>query len=182
MVPKIVSRRAAERRGYTVLNIAVEVPNNKIDAVLEKIRCGCEISFVAKHKNRSLNANAYMWVLCDQIAEIIQSTKEEVYRQAVMNVGVFAPICVKEVAYSHTKRVWESRGVGYILQDVARRSGWVLCNAYIGSSEYSSKEMSRLINELAQEAENVGIDTISSKEREELILKWRKNDFETGAN
>lgn len=177
MTPKIVSKRISGNRGYTVLNIAVEVPNNKLDAILAKIQKGCEVSFTDIKKRRSLNANGYMWVLCDQIAKVIQSTKEEVYRQAVMNVGVFAPICVKDVAYLHTKRVWESRGMGYILQDVARRSNWVLCNAYIGSSEYSSKEMSRLINELVQEAENVGIDTISSKERERLIMKWRKNDF-----
>ena len=176
MTPKIVSKRISGNRGYTVLNIAVEVPNNKLDAILAKIQKGCEVSFT-DIKSRSLNANGYMWVLCDQIAKVIQSTKEEVYRQAVMNVGVFAPICVNDVAYLRTKRVWESRGMGYILQDVARRSNWVLCNAYIGSSEYSSKEMSRLIDELVQEAENVGIDTISSKERERLIMKWRKNDF-----
>lgn len=182
MVPKIASEKPSKNRGYTVLNIAVEVPNNKLDPILEKIQKGCEVSFTDIKKVRSLNANGYMWILCDQIAEVIKSTKEEVYRQAVMNVGVFAPICVKDVAFPHTKRVWEARGVGYILQDVARRSNWVLCNAYIGSSNYTSKEMARLINELVQEAENVGIDTISSKEREKLILKWRKNDFETGTD
>lgn len=45
MTPKIVSKRISGNRGYTVLNIAVEVPNNKLDAILAKIQKGCEVSF-----------------------------------------------------------------------------------------------------------------------------------------
>jgi hypothetical protein len=41
------------------------------------------------HEKRSLDANAYCFVLCQKIANVIRSTKEEVYRKAIKEVGTF---------------------------------------------------------------------------------------------
>lgn len=43
-------------------------------------------------KKRSLNANGYMWELCEQIAGKLGITKEDVYRQAIKDVGVFQTV------------------------------------------------------------------------------------------
>ena len=56
-------------------------------------------------KKRSLDANAYCWVLCDKIAKTIGATKEEVYKDAVSNVGTFEPMIVEERAFENFKRI-----------------------------------------------------------------------------
>ena len=39
-------------------------------------------------KRRSLNSNAYLWLLCTKIAEIINLSKEEVYVRMLEDYGV----------------------------------------------------------------------------------------------
>src|SRR5690554_1779213 len=47
-------------------------------------------------KKRSLDANAYMWVLCQKIAEVIGSTKELVYKKIIKDVGQFEILPIRE--------------------------------------------------------------------------------------
>ena len=59
-------------------------------------------------EKRSLNANAYMWVLLDQIAQAIHGTKEEVYRIAVKHVGVFDTLsCTGPEEFIRFREKWK---------------------------------------------------------------------------
>ena len=40
-----------------------------------------------KRKRRSMDANRYLWVLLDKLAEALNTTKEELYRLYVKRVG-----------------------------------------------------------------------------------------------
>ena len=42
-----------------------------------------ELTLKKARKSRSVNANAYMWVLCQALAEVLGTTKEAVYRTFV---------------------------------------------------------------------------------------------------
>ena len=55
---------------------------------------------VKEHKpRRSLDANAYAWVLIDKIAEKTHIKKSEVYRQAIREIGgVSTTICLLDKA------------------------------------------------------------------------------------
>lgn len=128
-------------------------------------------------ERRSLTANSYMWVLCDEIAKSIQSTKEDVYRKAVQEVGVFDPISVTLEAIDRFKERWESNGIGWAVVDSGyRNAGRAYLMAYYGSSTYNSKEMARLIDYLVDEAQELGIDTMPPAERKALLdAMERKN-------
>ena len=54
---------------------------------IDQMSGDCTVALGPKRRKRSLDANAYLWVLCDQIAKVIRSTKEEVYRAAIKRVG-----------------------------------------------------------------------------------------------
>lgn len=163
----------SQRRGFSVLGISLEVSNLKLDDILKKLSSGkYELSLRKKKRKKSLTANAYMWVLCDEIAKVLHSTKDEVYRQAILNVGVFIHMACVERAWERTKAEWANKGLGYFCQEVERNRGWISFHAYVGSSNYTAQELARLIDELVQEAENIGIDTLSSRERRQLIMKW----------
>lgn len=45
-----------------------------------------EVEIKESRKKRSLDANAYFWVLCDKLAEETRIPKEEIYRQAIRNI------------------------------------------------------------------------------------------------
>lgn len=169
----IFCTQLASIRGFTVLKMFFKVHNLKLDDILKKLKSGkYEIVLKRKKKKKSLTANAYMWVLCDEIAKVLKSTKDEVYRQAILNVGVFIHMACVEHAWERTQTEWASKGLGYFCQETERNRGWISFHAYVGSSNYTAQELARLIDELVQEAENIGINTLSSRERRQLIMKW----------
>ena len=131
---------------------------------------------VKKHREkRSLDANAMCWKICTDIANAIGSTKEEVYRKAIKEVGAYTPLPIKASAVDDFRRNWESRGNGWVLEviDDSKLPGYKLCFAYFGSSTYNTAEMSRLIDSLIDEAKNVGVEVIGERERSLLLEDWQ---------
>lgn len=162
-----------EEPGVSCLKPFLVTENRFLDAIIQKIKSGrYEFLLRRKKKKKSLSANAYMWVLCDEIARILQSTKDEVYKQAVANVGVFFPLSCESAAFARARAVWESQGAGFFCNITREQAGHTEFNAYVGSSQYTQEELSRLIEELVAEAENLGIDTRASRECRALI-GWR---------
>ena len=125
-------------------------------------------------KKRSLNANGYMWELCEQIAKKVGITKEDVYRQAIKDVGVFQTVEINEKAENTLKHSWGLHGIGWIAETVdnAKTDGFKVINLYYGSSTYNTKQMSRLIDYIVQDAKSVGIEVISDSERALLLEEW----------
>lgn len=147
------------------LDIVEELKNeNKINVELKKYR-----------KKRSLDANAYCWVLCDKIAKQIGNiTKEDVYKDAILNIGTFEPMIIEEKAYDNFKRIWERQGLGFLIQEVSRKDKCIKVHCYYGSSTYDSKEMSLLIDLIVQQAKEIGIETMPQQELESLLRSWGK--------
>lgn len=128
------------------------------------------------YKRRSLDANAYCWVLCDSIAKELSkdgiTTKEEIYKDAILQVGTFEPFIVQEKTFENFKRIWEKQGLGFLVQEVGRKDRCIKVNCYYGSSTYNSKEMSLLIEILIQLAKSLKIETKSKEEVESLLRSW----------
>lgn len=125
------------------------------------------------YKKRSLDANAYCWVLCDKIAKTIGNiTKEDVYKDAISNVGSFETMIIEEKAYENFKRIWEKQGLGFLVQEVSRKDKCVKVHCYYGSSTYDSKEMSLLIDLIVQQAKEIGIETKTELEIKSLLEQW----------
>ena len=130
------------------------------------------------YKKRSLDANAYCWVLCNNIANELSkngiTTKEEIYRDAILQVGSFEPFIVQEKTFEKFKRIWEKQGLGFLVQEVSRQGKCVKVNCYYGSSTYDSKEMSLLIEILIQLAKSLNLETKSQNEINSLLESWDK--------
>lgn len=118
-----------------------------------------EFEIIRQRKKRSLDANAYMWALCAQIADAVGCTKEEVYRKNIREGGEYTPLSIKTEAIEEFTKIWASRGVGWfcdIIDDGATK-GHKLIFAYHGSSGYNTKQMSLLIDRIKSDAESAGI-------------------------
>lgn len=129
----------------------------------------------AKRK-RSLNANAMCWKLCTEIAAAVGLTKEEVYINAIKEVGEYTPLPIKAEAVADFTRVWNAHGIGWPVEvvDDSKLPGYKLVFCYHGSSTYSVQSMNRLLDFLLQDAHAVGIDTISEREKSLLLEEWGK--------
>lgn len=159
--------------------IQLVINTNEI-TYLEELK-GLELDIeLDKHREkRTLNANAYCWVLCDKIAKKLTVpdaviTKEDVYKDAILNIGTFQPMIVEEKAYDNLKRIWEKQGLGFLIQEVSRKDKCIRINCYYGSSTYNTKEMSLLIELLVQQAKEQGIEIKTQAEIDSLLRSWDK--------
>lgn len=124
-------------------------------------------------KKRSLDANAYAWVLIEKIAEKINISKNEVYRKEITEHGTYIVHCLENKDVDKSCKDWCSFGLGFQVEIFPSKiEGCTNVMFYKGSSYYDSKEMSKLIDGIIHEAEGLGIPTITEKEKEKLLQKW----------
>ena len=154
--------------------LALEIPEREMIDWLKvnETRLPMDIDIKTKRKHRSKDANSYMWVLADRIAEAIGITKEEVYRKHVRDVGVFDDVWIKTEAVETFCRNWEYSGVGWIAEPMYERKGWTAVRTYYGSSTYNTKEMSRLIDSIVEEAKEWGLEVLTPDELERMKAAW----------
>ena len=130
-------------------------------------------------KPRSKDANAFCWALCTDIGNALTPPvpKEEVYRQAIRDVGEYEPLPIREDAVETFIGRWAAKGIGWFAEviDDSKLKGYKLVFAYYGSSTYDRARMAKLIDYLKQDAENMGIVIPLSKAEEERMLQaWGK--------
>lgn len=160
-----------------ILQIKVNVNDIIIDELnsFKTAKNGLKIDIKKYRENRSLNANAYAWVLIDKIAKKINTTKEEIYREIIKRVGVFEILPIKEIAVETFCRRWQSKGLGWVCDNLGAcktLNGYVNIVAYYGTSTYDTKEMSRFIDEVVAEAKSQNIQTETPEQIENLKSLW----------
>ena len=117
------------------------------------------------HEKRSLSANAYAWVLINKIADVLRKSKEEIYLQMLKDYGQGELVSVlSDINVNGYFKYYEEYGKGHV-----QGKEFTHYKVWKGSSEYDSKEMSILIDGIIQEAQNLGIETITPAEKERLI-------------
>lgn len=128
-----------------------------------------------KKKTRSLNANGYAWKLCSEISKVLGITKEEVYKKVIRESGEFEVVPIKKEAVEMFIRGWTRKGIGWLCDvESSKLKGYVNVVIYYGSSIYDTKQMSRLIDSLVQEAKMLGIVTLDDMEIERLLEDYEK--------
>ena len=132
----------------------------------------CEIK---QHKNRrSLDANAYCWVLIDKISQETALSKTEIYRHAIKETGgVYDTVCVMEKAADRLIKGWEANGLGWFAERFdSRIAGCVNVTLYYGSSVYDTAQMSRLIDYIAEDCRSLGIETLPPEKLDAMKEQW----------
>ena len=164
-----------EEYGLRNARISMSVPKVALQN-LSATDKNLEVSITRKKKKRSMNANSYCWVICDNIAAALNdgSTKEEVYRQAIEAVGKFEPYLIRPEAVEDLQRRWSKNGLGWIVKDTGiELSGYRQVFIYYGSSSYNTEEMARLIDYLINEAESLGLDVLTQNEKSLMLSEWQ---------
>lgn len=159
--------------------LIIDIPVNSRGSVMNWLRTRRDICYdltIKEHsKKRSLDANAYAWVLINKIADALRITPKEIYRQAIQNVsGNYEVIPIKEEAVDHFKQIWEAQGLGWPCVDMGKSKiqGYRNLRAYYGSSTFSVSQMKVLIDNLCQDCRALGIETLTPEQLSLLTEGW----------
>ena len=127
-----------------------------------------------KRKKRSLDANAYFFVLADKLAEKLNIPKEEIYRSCIKEIGgVSEIVCVKNEAVEKLCEGWRHNGLGWQTDTIpSKLEGCTNVVLYYGSSTYDTEQMSRLIDIVVQDCKALGIETKTPDEIANMLSLW----------
>ena len=134
-----------------------------------------DIEIKRHYRKRSKDANAYCWEFIGKIAEKMNLSKTEVYRKEIREHGVYRVHCLQDEDVEEECRDWCSFGLGFQVETFpSKLPGCTNVMFYKGSSYYNTKQMQNLIGGIIQDAEALGIPTLSEKEYDKVMNRWAK--------
>lgn len=147
----------AERDGNAckVIALLYDAP-----AVLDKVvkLAGKEVNITVSEpkEKRSLDSNAYFWLLVNKLADKLHTSKEEMYLKLLKDYGQSIVVTVKQGLDL------SQAGFKYyeVLKDgLINGKPFTAYKVFIGSSQYTKEQMSVLIDGAVQECKELGIET-----------------------
>lgn len=129
------------------------------------------IKAVKYREKRSLDANAYAWVLMTKIADALSSSKEEIYEEMLQKYGAVYEDEDGYITMTVKKSVDMTKIDGHwkYIKDNGKFASYLMIK---GSSEYDTAEMSNFIDRIVEEAKELGIETATPDELERMKQEW----------
>lgn len=162
----IATYESGDRLGGYITFRVVKLSANEISRLKE----GAKFVIEPYKEKRSLDANAYMWILCTKIAEVVRSSKDEVYEEMIQKYGYMSEITItvkSEVdmgrIQGHWKFIKESQDGKFKAYQMIR-----------GTSDYDRAEMAHFIDMVVGEAKELGIETLPETEIKRMMEQMEK--------
>ena len=170
---RIVGANIDFRTNKPQLTIEVNEMNDfkqLVDELKDKPKLSIEVK--PYRARRSLDANAYFFVLADKVAEKLNTTKVDVYRNCIKEIGgVSETVCVKDEAVKKLCEAWEEKGIGWQTDTFpSKLQGCTNVIMYYGSSTYDTAQMSRLIENIIQDCKD--LETATPEEIANMLSLW----------
>lgn len=159
-----------------VLTLEVDANTQTLFQIYDDLKASEKLTIkIGKFKQkRSLDANAYCWVLISRLAEKLNIPKTDIYRAAIREIGGNSDtVCIQDKAVASLRDGWEHNGIGWLTETMPSKiEGCTNVVLYYGSSTYDKGQMSRLINNIVDECRLQGIETKSPEEVDSLLRQW----------
>lgn len=152
------------------------IQTNKARQVIDSLKDGkaYDVEIKEHREKRSLDSNAYAWLLIDRLAEKLRIPKTEIYRRYIREIGGNnETVCVTAEAADKLRSGWEHNGLGWQTDTMSSKlPGCVRVVLYYGSSTYDTAQMSRLIDLIVQDCREQGIETLSPEKLAGMMEEW----------
>ena len=172
---RIVGESIDFRTGKACLTLEVN-ERNEFEALVDEMRDKDKLSIEVKpyRERRSLDANAYFWVLCDKLAGKLHKGKTEIYREYIKDIGgVSETVCIKNSAVERLCEGWSKNGIGWQTETFESKiEGCTNVILYYGSSTFSTEQMSTLLDLIIQDCHDQGIPTETPNEIARMKALW----------
>lgn len=167
---------------YTLTLESPQIATQEATRLLQEERLDVEIK--KYRKKRSLDANSYYWLLLTRLAESLNVSKPFMHNAILRRYGQIAIIDGQAVyavlpdTDEAQKSVDEAQTYHLMpTSQLKEGKGGIMYRTYMmlkGSSEYDTKEMSRLIEGLVGECKEMGIETLPPGELKRMMEAYGK--------
>ena len=172
---KIAGANIDFKSGKPLLTLEVN-ERHDFELLVDEMKDNERLSIEVKpfKKRRSLDANAYFWVLCDKLAEKLGRSKVDIYREYVKDIGGNNEVvCVKNNALDRLCQGWQRNGMGWLTDTFPSKiDGCTNVILYMGSSEYTADQMHRLLELCIADCKDQGIPTETPEEIALMVARW----------
>ena len=90
----------------TWLCLKVDEPATARAFVLGKKNQSYDCQIKEHREKRSLDANAYYWRLCGELAQAVREKPEDIYRRHIKDIGNYAVYCMESRAVAEFAKLW----------------------------------------------------------------------------
>lgn len=119
-------------------------------------------------EKRSLNANAYAWLLIGKIGDAVRESKEEVYLRMLKQYGQSELVsAMAHIPFGQFVKYYEEAGESTLNGKLFKHY-----RVYKGSSEFDTREMSIFIDGVVYEAKSLGIQTDTPDQIAKMKALW----------
>lgn len=129
-----------------------------------------------KRNKRSLEANAYFWVLAGKLSAKIGVPPEEIYRECVRDIGDnYTLSLIPSENFEDEARMWADGHLGWWIEEVGpsdQHDGYIWIRKFYGCSYYNTAQMSRLIDLIVQECKEQDIETMPADRLAVMLEEW----------
>ena len=167
---KITNFSLDYRTQKAILTLEINERNNATKMydnlnLIEKL----SISIDKYREKRSLDANAYAWLLIGKIADCVGASKDEIYLELLKRYGQTYVDKVKHEDVELFKRDHKYCEEHESLEAEEKAQYF---RVWVGSSHYNTKEMSIFIDGIVSEAEELDIPTKTPNQIAEMVSLW----------
>lgn len=161
--------------GGVWLCLKVNEPAQARRFVLEMEKKAYQLVIKLFRKKRSNDANALYWEMCGQLARATNDTTDNIYLRHIRDIANYDTLCMLTDAVPDFERRWKSNHKGRMIETrESKIPGCTTVLAYYGSSDFDTREMSRLIDNCLQDCEAAGVEVMSEREISLLKDGWGK--------
>lgn len=157
----------------------LELLVNVVETIEQFIDKKVEITIKKYNEKRSLNANNYFWTLLQEICDSENLDPIEEYKRRVKQLGIFRQFTIESNNINTFIKMWEHQGIAWFVEIIdttyINNIEHNIINAYYGSSSYSTKQMSRLVDDIVEDCKAIGIETKTDEEIKSLKESWSQN-------
>lgn len=162
--------------GKCTITFEIDAPSQQVVDAYNDIKDVEKLKVDARkyRRKRSLDANAYAWVLMTKMAGVLRTSKDEVYElmlQRYPNIDMYDDECIV-ATFKSTVDISMIDGHWIRYKSNGTFTSYIKIK---GSSKFDSKEMSVFIDGIISECKELGIETLTPNEIERLKQEWHIN-------
>lgn len=154
-----------------LITLAVEGEPTEYDSLKDK---ELRIDIKKWSEKRSLDANAYCWVLCTAIAGKLKTSKDEVYEEMIQRYAPYDKDDDGYITVTMIERIPVSKLGGH-WRLINKKDGFNIYMKLVGSSEMDTAQMATFLDGVVSEAQELGIQTETPDEIERLKSLWNQS-------
>ena len=145
----------AEKLGEQLkVNMLLSATPAILNRVVRLLHKDLSVEIKQTREKRSLEQNAKAWALIGEMADVLGTNKDSIYLEMLRRYGQSVTVTTKkDIPLDRVFKYYEKLKDG--LSNGKQFTAW---RVYIGSSQYSDIEMQQFIQNIEEEAKELGID------------------------